>query len=112
MRSYFALPLLLLLGFSQPAAAQAATASIEGVETISRPIRSFRIGSTETRFGPFEFVGGLEITSPAYRFGAFSSFRFLEPGRRMVGVTDTGMWFFASLVRDEAFRPREFTYFT
>jgi len=112
MRSYFAFPLLLLLAYSQPGVAQVATTPIESVEVTSRPIRSFRIGSTDTRFGPLEFVGGLEITSPSYSFGAFSSFRFLEPGRRLVGVTDTGMWFFASLVRDEAFRPLKFTDFT
>lgn len=111
MLSCFILPLL-IFAFSHPGAAQIAAPATESGEITSRPIRSFRIGSGETQFGPLEFAGGLEITSPAYRLGALSSFRFLKPGSHMVGVTDTGMWFFGNLVRDEAFRPLAFTDFT
>lgn len=79
-----------------------------GVETMtvdSRPIRHFRIGSTETRFGPFEFVGGLEMTSRGRNFGAVSSMRFRLPGRDFIGVADTGFWFFGRLEHDAEGRP-------
>jgi hypothetical protein len=78
----------------------------------SRPITRFRIGSDETRFGPLEFVGGLEMVSRGRDFGGISSFRFLEPGRRFIGVADTGFWFFGTLAHDEEGRPAGITDFT
>ena len=45
-----------------------AGAPLETIEISARPITEFRIGSSETRFGPLEFVGGLEMTSPESRF--------------------------------------------
>ena len=56
-------------------------------------------------FGPLEFVGGLEMTSPSRKFGALSAIRFLEPGADFIGVADTGYWFFGTIRRDEAGRP-------
>ena len=55
---------------------------LEKVDVSARPITEFRIGSSETRFGPLEFVGGLEMTSPEGDFGALSAFRFTDAGRR------------------------------
>ena len=80
--------------------ARAATAAIERLEISARPIRYFRIGSDETRFGPLEFVGGLELTSTSRHLGALSSFRFLTPGEDFIGVADTGFWFFGAITRD------------
>jgi len=82
-----------------------AGAPVEAVEVSARPIAQFRIGSSETRFGPLEFVGGLEMTSPAEDFGALSSFRFLDPGGDFIGVADTGFWFFGAIERDADGRP-------
>jgi len=82
-----------------------AGAPVEAVEVSARPIAQFRIGSSETRFGPLEFVGGLEMTSPAGDFGALSSFRFLDPGGDFIGVADTGFWFFGAIERDADGRP-------
>jgi hypothetical protein len=80
-------------------------AAVQALEIRTRPIAHFRIGSDETRFGPFEFVGGLEMTSSGRDFGALSAFRFLAPGSDFVGVADTGFWFFGSILHDEEARP-------
>jgi len=89
----------------------AAGAPVEAMDISARPIDQFRIGSDERRFGPFEFVGGLEMTSSAGDFGALSSFRFLEPGAGFIGVADTGFWFFGTVARDADGRPSGITDF-
>ena len=80
-------------------------APLETVDISARPITEFRIGRSETRFGPLEFVGGLEMTSPESDFGALSAFRFTTPGGDFVGVADTGFWFFGTVERDGDQRP-------
>ncbi len=86
-------------------------APVEKFAVSFRPITQFHIGRDETRFGPLEFVGGLEMTAPARNFGGMSAFRFLEPGSGFVGVADTGFWFFGAIVHDEAGRPSGVTDF-
>ena len=56
----------------------AATAQAEpiAIEVKSSRIEAFQIGSTETKFGPFTFVGGLEMTSYDRNFGSLSGWRF------------------------------------
>jgi len=83
----------------------AAAAGVERLEISARPIRHFQIGTTETRFGPLEFAGGLELTSTSRHFGALSSFRFLVPGKEFIGVADTGFWFFGTVTRDADGKP-------
>ncbi|MBZ9866819.1 esterase-like activity of phytase family protein [Mesorhizobium sp. CA15] len=78
---------------------------VETVEISARPISQFHIGRDETRFGPLEFVGGLEMTSPARDFGALSAFRFLKPGSDFISVADTGFWFFGTITHDADRRP-------
>jgi len=77
----------------------------ERMEISSRPITNFHIGRDETRFGPLEFVGGLEMTSTASDFGALSAIRFLKPGADFIGVADTGLWYFGTLMRDASGKP-------
>lgn len=84
---------------------RAATQGVQRMEVSARPVRNFRIGSSETRFGPLEFVGGLELTSTSSLVGAMSAFRFLSPGTDFIGVADTGYWFFGSILRDADGRP-------
>jgi hypothetical protein len=91
--------------------AAAAGAEPEKVEVKTRPISEFRIGSAETRFGPLEFVGGLEMVSPEADFGALSAFRFTRPGSDFVGVADTGFWFFGKVEHDADRRPSAVTDF-
>jgi len=83
----------------------APAAPVEAVEVDSRPVSRFRIGDDATRFGPLEFVGGLEMTSPARDFGSLSAFRFLRPGSDFIGVADSGFWFFGAIERDAGGRP-------
>jgi hypothetical protein len=91
--------------------AAAAGAQLEKIEVKTRPISEFRIGSAETRFGPLEFVGGLEMVSPEADFGALSAFRFTGPGSDFVGVADTGFWFFGRVEHDADKRPSAITDF-
>ena len=102
VRGVLAAIVVALAGSVAPAAAGA---PVEAVEVAARPITQFRIGSEEKNFGPFELVGGLEMTSSAGDFGALSSFRFIEPGAAFIGVADTGFWFFGSVARDAEGRP-------
>ncbi|MFC3644239.1 esterase-like activity of phytase family protein [Aquibium oceanicum] len=95
-----------------PLPAAAKPAEVEHPAIRAWPIGHFRIGSDETRFGPLEFVGGLEMSSSDWDFGALSAFRFLEAGTRFVGVADTGFWFFGTVARDETGRPVGFDDFT
>lgn len=92
-------------------------AQIERMEISSSQIDNFRIGFSQAKFGPLEFVGGLEMTSSGRNFGSLSAFRFAKPGSDMIGVADTGFWFFGRVERDakgvptgvSGFRMREMT---
>lgn len=78
---------------------------VEQVEVTVRPIARFKPGSDETRFGPLEFVGGLEMSGSSRHFGGLSAMRFLKPGADFIGVADTGFWFFGTIERDADGRP-------
>ncbi|TPK98592.1 MULTISPECIES: esterase-like activity of phytase family protein [unclassified Mesorhizobium] len=93
-----------VLACASPAIAAPGTL-VETVEISARPISQFHVGHDETRFGPLEFVGGLEMTSPARDFGALSAFRFLKPGSDFIGVADTGFWFFGTITHGADKRP-------
>jgi hypothetical protein len=95
----------LLAGVASAPAGSAGSAPVEPIEVSARPITEFHIGRTDRQFGPLEFVGGLEMTSPSRDFGALSAFRFLKAGSDFVGVADTGYWFFGTVARDTDRRP-------
>jgi hypothetical protein len=96
-----------------PSPAEAfAKAAVETMPVSAVPVRDFRFGSKERHFGSLTFIGGLELTSPNPRFGSFSAFRFLTPGKSFVGVADTGYWFFGAVEHDEDGRPIGFSHFT
>lgn len=82
-----------------------APAGAEEMAVRSRPIAEFRIGREAQTFGALTFVGGLELVSRNRDFGSFSAFRFTEPGKRFVGVSDNGYWYFGALERDAQGRP-------
>jgi hypothetical protein len=86
------------------------TALAEPVETLvsARTIDNFKIASSETRFGPFEFVGGLELTSGNANLGAISAFRFFDDGKRLLSVSDNGFWISGTISRDAAGKPLAF----
>ena len=95
-----------------PSAEAFGKARVETMAVNATPVRDFRIGSSETHFGPLTFIGGLELTSPNRRFGSLSAFRFMTPGEKFVGVADTGYWFFGRVEHDEDGRPIGFSHFT
>jgi hypothetical protein len=97
--------MLCAIGIASPPAIAAGSSAVERVEISVRPITEFHIGHDEQNFGPLEFVGGLEMTSPSRDFGALSAFRFLKPGGDFIGVADTGFWFFGTVVHDADKRP-------
>ncbi|WP_189478937.1 esterase-like activity of phytase family protein [Mesorhizobium sp. M1E.F.Ca.ET.063.01.1.1] len=80
-------------------------APVEAIEISARPITEFHVGRDQKQFGPLEFVGGLEMTSPSRDFGALSAFRFLKAGSDFIGVADTGFWFFGTISHDADKRP-------
>jgi hypothetical protein len=71
----------------------------------ARTIDHFEIGSEKTRFGPFEFVGGLELTNGNLNFGGLSAIRFLDSGTHFLGVEDIGFWYAGTILRDGEGRP-------
>ncbi len=91
--------------------ANAGQPELETAQVRARVLSAFKIGSSERRFGPFEFVGGLELTSPLSDFGALSGIRFTDGGTKFVGVADTGFWFRGAIARDAEGRPAGVTDF-
>lgn len=92
-----------LLALVPPLAGQAAEAVDAPVQV--RQIATFKPGSTETRFGALEFVGGLEFTSKESLLGSMSSIRFRPDGKSFVSVLDTGHWLTGELDHDGNGRP-------
>ncbi|MGH6761380.1 MAG: esterase-like activity of phytase family protein [Phyllobacterium sp.] len=91
-----------------PALPPSALAQENGVETVevrAYPIAQFRVGSDETRFGIFEFVGGFEMRGSNDHFGGFSGLRFLDAGENFLGVSDSGFWYAGDIARDARGRP-------
>lgn len=80
----------------------------QDIQINARKIENFRIGSGETRFGPLEFNGGLELTSVNRDFGSLSGLRFMEPGSSLLAVSDNGFWLSATMGRDAAGHPVSF----
>lgn len=80
------------------------------VETFvnSRTIENFKIASTQSQFGAFKFVGGLELTSGNADFGAISAFRFMENGGALLSVSDNGFWISGTINRDTQGKPTSF----
>jgi hypothetical protein len=54
----------------------------------------------QRRFGPLEFRGGLELTSPYREFGGFSALRMGPDGEHFVSLTDKGYWLTGRIVYD------------
>lgn len=71
----------------------------------SRPIAEFRIGSTEQRFGPLEFAGGLEMIGSSQHFGAWSAIDLGDNQSDFAGVLDTGFFISGRIERDNDHRP-------
>ncbi len=70
------------------------------VDIEASSIPAFKIRSDETRFGPFEYLGGLELSSPSRLFGGLSAMRLKSDRKVFVAVLDTGHWFTGRFERD------------
>ena len=90
-----------LLAFSTPVLAENFTANI----TVY-PIDNFQIGSSETKFGRLNYVGGFAMTADNRNFGALSSIRMLDgSGTKFVAVADTGFFITGTVQRDASLKP-------
>ncbi|UVC16934.1 esterase-like activity of phytase family protein [Mesorhizobium onobrychidis] len=104
-QTLFAATALFVAGIALSPCIAAGPVSVDPIEISARTITRFHIGRDDKQFGPLEFVGGLEMTSPSRDFGALSAFRFLKPGSDFIGVADTGFWFFGTVTHDAEKRP-------
>lgn len=64
-------------------------------------ITQFRPGSSQSKFGSVEFLGGLSLASTNSLFGAASAIRMEPDQRHFVAVLDTGHWLTGEIERDE-----------
>jgi hypothetical protein len=67
------------------------------IEVHSSELGSFNVVPVISRFGSFEWRGGLELKSSAKAFGGFSSLALSSDGARMLAVSDRGYWLEAAL---------------
>lgn len=93
---------LLVLCLLASACPAMAASDRETLPIRSRQIDAFKVGSSQTRFGQLEFIGGLEMTSSNALFGAVSAIRFRPDGASFVAVMDTGHWLEGAVTRDAA----------
>jgi len=77
-------------------------ASTIDVPVASRLLANFEVGTSASRFGKLEFVGGLVMSSPEKLFGAISSIRFRPDGENFVAVLDTGHWLTGKITRGDS----------
>jgi hypothetical protein len=63
-------------------------------------ITTLHFGSTVTKFGELEFLGGLVMHSSNPLFGANSAIRLRPDHRHFVSVLDTGHWLTGAIDRD------------
>ena len=65
------------------------------------PIPTFKIGSSETRFGALEFIGGLVLQSKHEEFGGISGIRFVRD-ENFIAVTDKARVITGTLKRKDS----------
>jgi hypothetical protein len=76
----------------------------DAARVTAKPISQFKPGSDQTRFGPLEFLGGIEFSSDDGRVQSLSSIRFRPDGAHFVSVLDTGEWLTGQILRDASGR--------
>ncbi|MCO5733656.1 esterase-like activity of phytase family protein [Rhizobium sp. SSA_523] len=88
-----------LLALALVSPAQTGLAEEQSVPVTATRVERFKPGSSETRFGSFEFLGGLEFSSSEDLLGSISSLRLRADGASFVAVLDTGHWLTGRLDR-------------
>jgi hypothetical protein len=76
----------------------------DAVRVTAKPISQFKPRSDQAKFGPLEFIGGIEFSSNDSRVQSLSSIRFRPDGAHFVSVLDTGEWLTGQIVRDASGR--------
>ncbi|MCX5514151.1 hypothetical protein C3941_21165 [Kaistia algarum] len=74
-------------------AGSAEAAGFAPIEIRTTAIENFLIGRSQTRFGEFEFRGGIVVTSSEPNFGGLSGLDFAPDGKRFTAISDIGYWF-------------------
>lgn len=77
----------------------------ESLSIRTRPITQFQRGSDVNRFGKLTFLGGLDLTLPAKKYGGISALIALEGGSSYLAVTDDARWIAFDLQQDANGRP-------
>ncbi len=68
------------------------------IDIAAKPINYFqRLNPTVKRFGKLEFLGGLTLSSKVPQFGGWSDLAIDPDGKRVLVVSDDGMWLSADL---------------
>jgi hypothetical protein len=69
------------------------TATVEAISVDAQPIEHFdKADVARKTFGKLEFRGGLILTSPAKSFGGWSALEIDPDGRRLLSISDSGVW--------------------
>ena len=102
---WFAVAAFCGLGLSGDVSAQTKPefdhAVTEQIRVDAKRIVHFDKGSpAKRRFGKLEFRGGLELTSPASRFGGWSGLEIDADGRGILAVSDAGVWLTGAITYD------------
>ena len=88
----------LIAGLLAPAPAGAA----DPVAVTAAPVSSFGAAADRKSFGPFEWRGGLELTSSEAKFGGLSGLVLTADCTGLLAVSDAGRWFRGRLAYDGA----------
>ncbi|MEH0075688.1 esterase-like activity of phytase family protein [Pannonibacter sp. Pt2] len=72
----------------------------ESLSIRTRPITQFQRGSDVSQFGKLSFLGGLDLTLPAKKYGGISALIALEGGGSYLAVTDDARWIAFELQQD------------
>lgn len=70
------------------------------IDVLAKPITGFSRLSSEKRFGRLIFRGGLTLSSSTEWFGGWSGVTLGNDGRRILAVSDAGVWLTAEMVYD------------
>jgi hypothetical protein len=75
--------------------------AVEQITVTAKPITSFLKSDPARRaFGKLEFRGGLVLSSSSSKFGGWSALEVDADGRRMLALSDAGVWMTGTLTYD------------
>lgn len=94
---------LALAALSSGTFAQTAKSEATDIDVVVNGFSDFEAQMpTKRDFGSLRFKGGAILSAEPRAFGGFSGMKILDQGRRLLAVSDTGIWFVGDIVRDKA----------